>query len=254
MTFGKMRENYAIQALFVDPVGIYPKLIGEEVCWDEPKDARKYRGPDPVIAHPPCARWGRYWFGGPSAKVRRKLGDDNGCFKAAITAVRRFGGVLEHPEASHAWKAFGLAKPPRAGGWVRADLYGWTCCVEQGHYGHRVRKATWLYVCFVPAMPSDDERALLPKLKWGPSKSDGVRLDDGFHSAEERRAFRSNRTLSPEMTRRKKAWLDRLESMGQKSFRRLGDKEASATPPAFAKLLIRLASKVNPSRRHSPSP
>jgi hypothetical protein len=60
--------------------------------------------------------------------------------------VRAFGGVLEHPEASHAWRRFGLLPPPRNGGWVAAgDMIGWTCCVEQGHYGHRARKATWLY-------------------------------------------------------------------------------------------------------------
>ena len=236
-----------VSVLYVDKLGIYPKLVAD--WWGEERDARLYAGPNPVVAHPPCARWGRYWFGGPSARVRRKLGDDDGCFAAAIASVRKFGGVLEHPEASHAWQAFGLVKPPRAGGWVRADLHGWTCCVEQGHYGHRVRKATWLYVCFVPPMTSSDERALLPELQWGPSLSSGVRLDDGFHSKEERAAFRSNRTLSPEMTRRKKVWLDRLESMGQKAFRRLGDREAAATPPAFAEWLLDLAAQASPLAR-----
>ena len=28
------------------------------------------------------------------------------------------------------------AVPPRAGGWIKADEFGWTCCVEQGQYGH----------------------------------------------------------------------------------------------------------------------
>jgi hypothetical protein len=41
---------------------------------------------------------------------------------------------------------------------VKADrLGGWTCCVEQGHYGHFSRKATWLYACHVD----------LPELVWG---------------------------------------------------------------------------------------
>lgn len=134
-----------IAALFVSERGPYIGLSGVET-WDVTRDARTYNGPWPVIAHPPCERWGRYWFGGPSARVRRVKGDDAGCFASALASVRRWGGVLEHPAASSAWHAFGLLEPPRAGGWVVADwLGGWTCCVDQGHYGHRAQKATWLY-------------------------------------------------------------------------------------------------------------
>lgn len=166
-----------VAALFVMSDGPYAGVDGVE-CWDESRDARRYDGPHRVIAHPPCERWGRYWFGGPSARVRRIKGDDDGCFEAALAAVRRWGGVLEHPAASSAWAAFGLIEPPRAGGWIVADWFGgWTCCVDQGHYGHRAQKATWLYA--VDAHP-------LPVLTWGKSAC-RVRLDDGFHSAEERR-------------------------------------------------------------------
>jgi len=165
-----------IAALFVLPDGPYADVTGVDL-WGKDLDARTYAGPFKVIAHPPCERWGRYWFGGPSARVRRVKGDDDGCFAAALAAVRRWGGVLEHPAASSAWSAFGLLKPPRAGGWIVADwLGGWTCCVDQGHYGHRAQKATWPYAVNVP----------LPILTWGKSPP-GVRLDDGFHSKEERR-------------------------------------------------------------------
>jgi hypothetical protein len=110
--------------------------------------------------------------------VRKKLGDDDGKFAAALAAVRRWGGVLEHPEGSHAWRAFELNTPPRTGGWVMADWDGgWTCCVEQGAYGHRARKATWLYAHGV----------VLPSLRWGSAPGDFVRLDEGFHSVEERK-------------------------------------------------------------------
>ena len=170
-----------VAALFVLPDGPYRELAGVDI-WDEKRDARLYEGPHRVVAHPPCERWGRYWHGGPSAKVRRNKGDDGGCFIAALEAVRRFGGVLEHPAASAAWRVFGLKRPPRSGGWVNADFRGgWTCCVDQGHYGHRAQKATWLYAAKVP----------LPLLKWGKS-SGGIRLDDGYHSKEERR--RATRT------------------------------------------------------------
>lgn len=168
----------SVAALYVIiPDGPYCGLPDVDPWGLPERDARDYTGPHPVVAHPPCARWGRYWSGGPSARVRRKLSDDSGCFAAALTSVRSWGGVLEHPEASHAWAFFGLRSPPRSGGWIAADTYGgWTCCVEQGHYGHRARKATWLYAVGCE----------LPSLTWGPATCT-TRLDDGYHSAEERR-------------------------------------------------------------------
>lgn len=167
-----------VAALYVLPDGVYSGRADVD-CWPESRDARTYAGPWPVVAHPPCERWGRYWSGGPSARVRRKLGDDGGCFAAALAAVRRFGGVLEHPEASHAFKAHGLNRPPKAGGWYPAgDNLGFVCCVEQGHYGHRARKATWLYVV---------SRGTMPELRWG--RAEGrIRLDQGHHSSAERDA------------------------------------------------------------------
>lgn len=199
-----------IAALFVDPRGVYSTFPDVDV-WDEERDARSYAGPWPVVAHPPCARWGRYWSGGPSAKVRRELGDDGGCFDSALASVRRFGGVLEHPEASHAWRRHTIVAPPRWGGWVPAGLFhrgAWTCCVEQGHYGHRARKPTWLYAFGIA----------LPELTPGPSAAT-VRLDDGFHSADERRARLGRCTVGE----------------------RLGKVERAATPRAFAEILVAAA-------------
>lgn len=150
-----------IAALFVQTNGAYFGLEGIDP-WDEKRDARKYDGDMPVVAHPPCQRWGKLWAGQPlhikKTGIRKIKGDDDGCFEAALNHVRRCGGVLEHPDQSHAWAHFGLNKPPRTGGWIVADFYGgWTCCVEQGRYGHYARKPTWLY-----AKGCD-----LPELDWG---------------------------------------------------------------------------------------
>ena len=165
-----------IAALFIESGGVYAGLPHVDP-WDRERDARTYPGPHPVVAHPPCARWGRYWGGSPTTWPRLKLGDDGGCFRAALAAVRRWGGVLEHPEGSHAWRWYGLNLPPRSGGWVVADFEGgWTCCVEQGWYGHPARKATWLYAHGVE----------LPSLEWGRAPGCFVRLEDGHHSAAER--------------------------------------------------------------------
>jgi hypothetical protein len=92
---------------------------------------------------------------------RKKKGDDGGCFKSALNSVRKFGGVLEHPCFSHAWEHFEIKKPPRNGGWIKADEFGgFTCCVEQGNYGHYAPKPTWLYVV----------GCVLPELRWGARK------------------------------------------------------------------------------------
>lgn len=160
-------EPETIAALFVDQEGPYANLPGVEV-WggiDHAdgsttvyRDAREYAGPHPVVAHPPCKRWGRFWHGSTRKPHQFQLGDDGGCFAAALAAVRTYGGVLEHPKDSHAWEFFDLQKPPPTGGWVVADHSGgWTCCVDQGFYGHKSNKRTWLYAAGVE----------LPSLIWG---------------------------------------------------------------------------------------
>lgn len=155
-----------IAALFVATNGCYSGLDGVD-AWDQTRDARLYGGPHPVVAHPPCQRWGKLWAGQPlyiKRTGRRKIkGDDEGCFAAALSAARKWGGVIEHPWGSHAWARFGLNKPAREGGWIAADFDGgWTCCVEQGRYGHYARKPTLLLVYGAHH---------LPELDWGIGES-----------------------------------------------------------------------------------
>lgn len=138
-----------IAALFVETSGAYYGLPGVDP-WDEERDARLYDGPYPVVAHPPCQRWGRFWHGSTRKPHQYKLGDDGGCFAAALESVHNFGGVIEHPADSHAWKHFGLPIPKRGEGWTPPDFWsGRSCYVEQGHYGHFSRKATWLYAVLI---------------------------------------------------------------------------------------------------------
>ena len=144
-----------IAALFVQTNGCYFGLPDVDP-WDKARDARKYDGPHRVIAHPPCSRWCRL-SGLVEARWGHKKGDDDGCFEAALSAVRRWGGVLEHPAYSDAWHAFGLPIPLRSGGWQRGFCGGWSAYVEQSRYGHQAKKATWLYAFGVD----------LPSLRWG---------------------------------------------------------------------------------------
>lgn len=142
-----------IAALYVQTGGAYYGLDGVDP-WPIERDARTYAGPWPVIAHPPCSSWCQL------ASVNQKrwgrmIGDDAGTFAAALDAVRRFGGVLEHPAYSVAWSRFGLPAPMR-GGWVAAiGDPGLTTEVSQSAYGHDARKRTWLYTVGIEPVPLD---------------------------------------------------------------------------------------------------
>ena len=145
-----------IAALYVQTNGAYYGIDGVDP-WDEARDARNYAGPWPVVAHPPCNRWGQLglvnWirYGGE----HNRPGNDGGCFAAALAAVRKWGGVLEHPATTRAWAAHGLLKPVGRG-WQRTLLTPdeWVCEVWQSAYGHAASKATWLFVsgCVPPAI------------------------------------------------------------------------------------------------------
>ena len=160
-----------IAALYVDSNGVYAGLDDVEV-WDEARDARLYAGPWPVVAHPPCQRWCRFAKGieaqyGDGYRV----GDDGGCFKAALNAVLDYGGVLEHPAGSLAWDHFGLPKPVSTEGWTTEFFdAGYSCYVEQGRYGQPMRKATWLYAVGVelPEPAGVGASTVVPgEFKWG---------------------------------------------------------------------------------------
>jgi len=209
-----------IAALYVETDGAYYGLSGVDP-WDEARDARKYAGPHPVVAHPPCPRWGKLWAGQPlhikRTGERKKKGDDGGCFEAALNAVRTWGGVIEHPWGSFAWPHFGLTTPDRAGGWIMADfLGGWTCCVEQGQYGHYARKPTLLYAFGCE----------LPTLRWG------------FRRAN----------LDPAVVER--MGLQRAKRLGEVGARGGGTDSSPriGTPPEFRQLLISMARSAREAR------
>lgn len=198
-----------IAALYVQKNGSYFGLDGVDP-WDEKRDARTYDGPHSVVAHPPCSRWCRL-AGLVEARWGHKKGEDGGCFAAALSAVRRFGGVLEHPAYSDAWEAFNLPRPHRAGGWFGDDEHGYSCHIEQGRYGHPAKKATWLYVHGVPF-----DR--LPALQWGSVP--------GAYGALV-------------------SWCGNHVRSGEKR-PRVGKAAASKTPEAFLAVLLSIAESAKP--------
>lgn len=131
-----------VAALYVRADSIYKTMPGVD-CWDAGRDARRYSGPLPVVAHPPCRAWGRLRG---FAKPRH---DEKALGLRAIWQARKFGGVVEHPASSLLFMAAGGLRPGQA-----VDAFGgWVLPVLQQDFGHLAPKATWLYV--VGCRPGD---------------------------------------------------------------------------------------------------
>ena len=195
-----------IAALYVETDGCYFGLENVDP-WDQERDARGYDGPYPVVAHPPCQRWGKMarvnfarWGG-----EHNRPGNDGGCFASALKALITYGGVLEHPAQTYAWAEHGLLKPVRPGWNKDPSTNIYTCEVWQSAYGHRANKATWLaYKGTVPPI----------ELNWSrPRGSHQV----GF---QDQRGKANNKPT-------------------------LSKAEANATPIAFRDTLIQLAANSN---------
>lgn len=124
-----------VTALFVRKDSVYKAMAGVD-AWDAERDARNYVGGTTVIAHPPCGQWGRL-----RGLATRNL-PEKSLAVHAVLAVRRDGGVLEHPIGSTLWKHCRLPNPGRIDKWG-----GFTLPVLQQWWGHKAEKATWLYIC-----------------------------------------------------------------------------------------------------------
>lgn len=205
-----VNASTTVAALFVDEGGVYDGLPDVEV-WGITRDARLYSGPHPVVAHPPCERWGRYAGGSPRWGRRFTPGDDGGCFASALESVLRWGGILEHPAQSRAFRAHGLASPERGGYWwpARDDSAPlWVAWTHQGSFGHRAVKPTWLLATGRRPDP-------LPWDLGGP-RPRGVRADGRLQAA-------------------------------RGDVENLSKRQRRATPPAFRDLLLAIAR--DPARR-----
>lgn len=139
--------NDKVAALFVEPLGPYPMLVKH--WYDKTRDATKYNGPYPVVAHPPCGPWGRLYHlctkQDPSLALK------------AVDIIHKFGGVLEHPVDSKLWKACKLPKPNE----FTFGRQGWTLYIEQWWFGHKTVKPTWLYIVGteqIPPLPEIDKK------------------------------------------------------------------------------------------------
>lgn len=128
-----------VSVLFVESNSIY-KDLGFD-CWDKARDARKWCGGSTVVAHPPCRGYGSL------KQFANVEPGELALAHFAIDAVRKWGGVLEHPERSTLWPAV-LPVPGKRDAWG-----GFTLSVDQHWFGHPAQKRTFL--CIVGCEPSE---------------------------------------------------------------------------------------------------
>lgn len=112
--------------------------------WGMKRDAHEFfANPDPVpiVAHPPCRSWGRW-----KHRAKPRPGERELAIKA-VHHIQKYGGVLEHPEASDLFDSL-----PPVGGFPD-EHGGFTVKLDQCNFGHPCRKRTLLYIVGVKAHP-----------------------------------------------------------------------------------------------------
>ena len=219
-------------ALYMMKGSIMFDFLPKDRIWTIERDARKYAGPYPVIAAPPCAQFSRLrHFARDDAEARS-------CAPRAVEQVREFGGVLEHPAQSLLWKEFNLPAP---GGIDTDEFGGWTLECHQFDFGHVALKKTWLYIVGVS---HEEVMRLFPCKKnqerpfrlWTPrvSKNGKTKYET---IADQRKRLFGQRTNTPQKV---------FTGSGQKSIPGSRWYLRIAYPPDFAAFLISVASLARP--------
>jgi hypothetical protein len=133
------------------------------------RNALHFEGGCPVVAHPPCAQWGGL------RHMARKDPQEKSLALFAVSRVRHFGGVLEHPKGSTLWTTEEIPVP---GGGI--DAYGgYTIEIDQWDFGHVANKPTWLYIvgctpAQLPTMPPHKEGTSYRVISTGHGLREGM--------------------------------------------------------------------------------
>lgn len=141
-----------VAALYIDRRGPYPSMPDVD-CWDAERDARNYRGPHPIVAHPPCGPWGQL--------AHLCTRQDPALAPLAVAQLIRWGGVLEHPANSKVFRHLGMPLPGDEPRTINGRVV-WSMKVDQCLFGHVCRKPTVLLFADVPPdsigeLPADRE-------------------------------------------------------------------------------------------------
>lgn len=167
-------EMKTVAALFVRRDSVYKLMAGVD-AWDDERDALRYDGSDPIVAHPPCRLFGRLHKFAKADDAERDLA------YFSVELARRNGGVVEHPAHSRLWHDMGLPSPQ--GG---ADRWGGHAVeLVQFAFGHKALKPTWLYVVRCEALPTMPVKYGSPAYCIASSRRDKGRLKHVTHAERE---------------------------------------------------------------------
>jgi hypothetical protein len=138
-----------VAALFVHENSVYDEIRGVS-AYPKSVGAESYRGPWPVVAHPPCRLFCKLRRFSTAPESEKHLA------AFAVWSVRRWGGVLEHPYGSKLFDSHGLPGRGERDAWggFRVELL-------QQWFGSPMKKSTWLYVVGV------DPREVVVPLRLG---------------------------------------------------------------------------------------
>lgn len=130
-----------VAALCVSGRSIY-KFLPDVIPFDSRTGARSFPGHMPVVAHPPCRHW--------SARVSHQASSEDKQTEMqlgvwCVEQVLTWGGCLEQPARSRLFEACNLPLPGDS-----RDAFLYTVELEQGAFGFRTRKPTWVLIAGVP--------------------------------------------------------------------------------------------------------
>jgi hypothetical protein len=112
----------------------------EVETYGKEQDAATYTGNNghAIIAHPPCAQWGRL------RALSKDIPYNKSLALIALRLIRQNGGVLEHPIGSTLFKKYCRKAYSSPG---RRDRYGgFIYTIDLSWFGHPSRKRTQLYI------------------------------------------------------------------------------------------------------------
>lgn len=136
-------------ALFVKKDSVY-KTFPFVDCYDIDRNALSYPGGCPVVAHPPCRTWGKL-----RKFVTNAPTGEHDLGPWAIAQVRKFGGVVEHPDGSRLFRACKCSLP----GEFPDEFGGWSIKIDQHRFGHLAEKQTILYIVGTDWIPKPPPKA-----------------------------------------------------------------------------------------------